>query len=248
MELKSTDPRPETSRRELAEAQALLSALTEFSARGGHDLLGPLNQAGSLLSLFVKRYRNQLDAEADQLLEFLQRASSTIQGVVAGVREYLAIAGTAPRFEAVDLNASLASSLEPMEKAISECGAVIESDSLPVVSADAAQMVTVFGILIGNSIKFRRPETLLRIRISFRSAGEERVIAVADNGIGIDPESSETPFLPFQRLNGKEYPGAGLGLAMAKLIIELHGGKIGINPVPSGGTCIRFTVLSPDDR
>ena len=73
----------------------------------------------------------------------------------------------------VDLNASLASSLALLEKPISQSGAVIVSDPLPVVSADAAQMVTIFEILIGNSIKFRKRDTPPRIQISLRPAGDD---------------------------------------------------------------------------
>jgi chemotaxis family two-component system sensor kinase Cph1 len=249
MEWKRMAPQPEPSRREALEAQALLCALTELSARAGHDLIAPLNQAGSLLALFVKRYRNQVGSEADELLEFLQSASTTMEGLVAGIRRYLEIAGRAPSFEPVDLNASLASCLALLDKRISECAAVIESESLPVVSADAAQMAALFGILIGNSIKFRQADTPPRIRISSKRVDHIVVVAIADNGIGIDPEFSETVFLPFRRLNnGKEYPGTGLGLAMAKLIIELHGGNIRIDPAQasavkgSSGASVQFTL------
>jgi len=245
-------PQPEISRQEAIAAQALLSGLQELSARAGHDLLGPLNQAGSLLALFIKRYQGQVDAEADKLLEFLHYAAARMEGVVAGIRKYMEIAGKAPSFGPVDLNASLASSLATLEKAISESGAVIASDSLPVVSADSFQMVTIFEVLIGNSIKFRSPEAPPRIQVSSTRTGEVCRIAVADNGIGIDPEHNESVFLPFRRLNGGANSGTGLGLALAKLIIEMHGGNIRIDPVPewepahqakdAGGTCVQFTM------
>lgn len=240
-------PRPETSRQEAVAAQALLSGLTELSSRAGHDLVGPLNQAASLLALFIKRYGSQLGPDADQLLEFLQRSSIRMDDVAAGVRKYMEIAGRPPSFEPVDLNASLACSLSILEEAISESGAVVVSDSLPTVSADAAHMVTMFEILIGNSIKFRRPDTPPRIQVLSRSIGDNNIVSVADNGIGIDPEFRETVFLPFQRLHGKEYSGAGLGLAAAKLIAEMQGGYVRINPVPEcepshHGTQVKFIV------
>lgn len=243
-------PQPEMSRHEEIAAQALLSGLTELSSRAGHDLLGPIHQAGTLVALFISRYRSRLDPEADKLLEFLKNASATMEGVAAGVGKFLEIAGRPPSFGPVDLNASLACSLARLGKAIAESGAVIESDSLPVVSADAAQMATIFEILIGNSIKFRRPEAPPRIRVSLKRVGE---IAIADNGIGIDPEYSETVFLPFKRLNGRAYAGAGLGLATAKLIAEMHGCNIRIDPVPDcelepHGTHVRFTVRTIETK
>jgi len=237
-------PQPETGQPDVIAAQALLAGLNELSSRAGHDLLGPLNQAASLLALFIKRYGNRLDPDADRLLEFLQNASNRMEGVAAGVRKYMEIAGRRPSLGPVDLNVSLASSLSLLENVISESGAVIVSDPLPVVSADAAHMVTIFEILIGNAIKFRRPDAPPRIQVSLIRAGE---VAIVDNGIGIAPEYSEAVFVPFKRLNGGEYTGAGLGLATAKLIVEMHGGSIRIDPFPGSeqalhGTQVQFTV------
>jgi light-regulated signal transduction histidine kinase (bacteriophytochrome) len=242
-------PRPEISRQEAVAAQALLAGLTGLSSRAGHDLVGPLNQAASLLALFIKRYGSRLDPDADKLLEFLQRSSTRMEEVAAGVRKYMEIAGRPPSFAPVDLNTSLACSLSLLEEAISESGAVVVSDSLPAVSADAAHMVTMFEILIGNSIKFRRPDTPPRIQVISRPASDFNLIAIADNGIGIDPESREAVFLPFHRLHGKEYSGSGLGLAAAKLIAEMQGGNVRISPVPDcepshNRTQVEFTVRS----
>jgi light-regulated signal transduction histidine kinase (bacteriophytochrome) len=240
-------PQPETIAPDVIAAQALLAGLNELSSRAGHDLLGPLNQAASLLALFIKRYGSRLDPDADKLLEFLQNASNRMEGVAAGVRKYMEIAGRRPSLGPVDLNVSLASSLSLLENAISGSGAVVVSDSLPVVSADAAHMVTMFEILIGNAIKFRRPDAPPCIQVSFGRGGDFRDITIADNGIGIDPEYRETVFLPFRRLNGTEYAGAGLGLATAKLITRMQGGNIRIGPVPEcesspHGTRVQFTV------
>jgi light-regulated signal transduction histidine kinase (bacteriophytochrome) len=237
-------PQPEPNPPDVIAAQALLSGLNELSSRAGHDLLGPLNQAASLLALFIKRYGSRLDRDADKLLEFLQDASNRMEGVAAGVRKYMEIACRRPSLGPVDLNVSLSSSLSLLESAIFESGAIIASDSLPVVSADAAHMVTIFEILIGNAIKFRRPDAPPRIQVSSRRPGD---ITIADNGIGIDPEYSETVFVPFRRLNGGEYGGAGLGLATAKLIAEMHGGSIRIDSIPDcdralHGTHVHFTM------
>jgi len=246
-------PQPEKNAPDVVAAQALLAGLNELSSHAGHDLLGPLNQAASLLALFIKRYGSRLDPDADKLLEFLQNASNRMEGVAAGVRKYMEIAGRRPSLEPVDLNVSLASSLSLLESDISESGAVIVSDPLPVVSADAAHMTAMFEILIGNAIKFRRPDAPPRILVSFERAGDFRDIAIVDNGIGIDPEYRETVFVPFRRLNGREYAGAGLGLATAKLIAQMHGGNIRIGPAPEceplpHGTRVQFTMRTIHGR
>jgi light-regulated signal transduction histidine kinase (bacteriophytochrome) len=240
--------KPESARQESLEAEALLSALTEFSARVGHDLLGPVNQAGSLLALFIKRHRSQLDSEADQLLDFLQSASSRTQTVLNGIHKYMEMAGAAPRFRPVDLNVSLDSARAVLARRIAESGAEIVSEPLPLVSADAGQITALFEILIGNSIKFRSADAPLRVRISASSSVDEsadatEIIAIADNGIGIDPEHREAVVLPFRRLNGKEYEGPGLGLAIAKLIAERHGGHLAVGETGIGA-CVQFSLRS----
>jgi light-regulated signal transduction histidine kinase (bacteriophytochrome) len=234
-------PQPDMSRQEAIAAQALLAGLTELSSRAAHDLVGPVNQAGALVALFVKRYRSRLGPDADQLLEFLESASARMEGVTAGVRRYMEIASRPPSFGPVDLDASLASALVRLGKPIAETGAVIASDPLRVITADAAHIDAIFEILIDNSIKFRKPDAPPRIQVSLNPPAE---IAIADNGIGIDPEHRETVFLPFKRLNGRQYAGAGLGLATAKLIAGMHGGDIRIGEQTPHGTTVRFTVCA----
>src|SRR6185437_4439406 len=177
-----------------------------------------------------------------ELVEFLHAASVRMEGVVAGVRKYMAVARQTPRFEALDLHSPLTLSLGLLDQAISESGATIETDSLPVVIADADQMVALFEILIGNSIRFCSPQAPPRVRISSRQVDGFAAIAIEDNGIGVDPESTEAAFLPFKRLNGREYPGAGLGLAVARLIVETHGGSIRMDALESGGSRVEFLL------
>jgi light-regulated signal transduction histidine kinase (bacteriophytochrome) len=251
--------------KDLTRARTLTTELAEFSARAGHDLLGPLNQASALLALFVQGRSvqsglvqsgfvqsndSEADAEARTLLELLQASAARMQGVVNGVQPYLDIAATAPDFEEVDMNTAVASAQLRLDKAIGESAAVIASEPLPAVSGVGDQMTMLFEILIANSIRFRREQDAPRIRISAERAAPYRVAGnwlfrVEDNGIGIDTQYREIVFRPFRRLHGKEYAGAGMGLATAKLIVGLHGGDIWIEPVGSDapcGTAVLFTV------
>jgi light-regulated signal transduction histidine kinase (bacteriophytochrome) len=237
--------------KDLTRARTLTMELAEFSARAGHDLLGPLNQASALLALFVQNHsvqRNatEADSEARTLLELLQASTARLQGVVSGVQPYLNIAAAAPEFEAVNMNAAVESAQLRLEKAIGESAAAIATDALPAVSAIQEQMITLFEILISNSIRFRRQADVPRIRISAGKSAGNWLFRVDDNGIGIDTEYREIVFLPFRRLHGKEYAGAGMGLATAKLIVGLLGGNIWIEPAAGsdapGGTAVLFTV------
>jgi len=234
-------PTPQQGSQDDIAAQALLSALTEFAARAGHDIIGPLNQAGSLLALFIRQTRGQENAGAVHLLDFLQNSSDRMERLTEGVRKFMDVASRRPRITPVDLNAALQTAREMLAQPILQSGAEVLSDELPVVSADAEHMVTMFWILIGNSIRFRSPDSPPKIRISGLPADGVSGIIVSDNGTGIEPEYREALLLPFRRLGGNG--GAGLGLATAKLIAEFHGGSIRIDTALSGsGTAVTFTV------
>lgn len=245
-------PQPKSDSREELRTHALAARLAEFSARAGHDLLGPINQASSLLALFIHRQKNRpggdADAtEAETLLGFLQSSAARMQGVLGGVKPFLSVAAAEPGLEPVDLNNALNAATLKLENTIRQSGAeIVREGELPAVSAKGAQMATLFEILIDNAIKFRAPDEPPRLRISAKRAGDDWEVAVVDNGLGIDAEYREAVFLPFRRLFGKEYPGAGMGLSTAKLIVQLLGGAIRIHPAAdfggTRGTAVVFSI------
>lgn len=236
-------PQPDSAKRRVAASRILAEELAAFSARAGHDLVGPLNQASSLLALFIHQRKGNPDSEANALLDYLQGSASKMQVVLAAVQQYLNVAADTDAFDAVDLNAVLAALRQKMERQIAATGAVISHEPLPIITANGGQMTTLFENLLGNSIRFRRPEESPLIRISARDCGDEWLFAVADNGIGIDEEFREVVFQPFRRLHGREYPGAGVGLTTARLIARLHGGDIRIEAASESGNAPGAVVL-----
>jgi light-regulated signal transduction histidine kinase (bacteriophytochrome) len=101
--------------------------------------------------------------------------------------------------------------------------------------------------LIGNSIKYHGAE-LPRIHISARLAGPEWLFSVKDNGIGIDPRYADQIFTVFKRLQGQEYPGTGIGLAVCKRIVERHGGRIWVESKPGEGATFYFVLPEPKQK
>jgi len=111
-----------------------------------------------------------------------------------------------------------------------------------VVMADPAQLAQVFQNLIANAIKFHGPQTPL-IQIDSEKKGDDWVLTVSDNGIGIPTENWLDIFVIFRRLHTRvEYSGNGIGLSICKKIIERHGGKIWIEAQPNPGSCFKFTL------
>jgi light-regulated signal transduction histidine kinase (bacteriophytochrome) len=147
-----------------------------------------------------------------------------------------------------DCNVVLETALQNLRAAISESGAKILCDRLPVVVADGAQLEQVFQNLIGNAIKFRGSDPPA-IRITANKKNGEWVFSVADNGIGIDPEHGEIIFAIFKRLHTRaEYPGSGIGLAICKKIIERQGGKIWVESRRGQGATFKFTLPAKGGR
>jgi light-regulated signal transduction histidine kinase (bacteriophytochrome) len=211
-----------------------------------HDLLSPVNQMCAMADLILNKYRGTLDSEAEVLFGFIQGSASRLQNLVNGVRTYTQAVGSRRQFRFCDANSLLASALALVQPAIDRSGAVVTHDPLPELYCDSAQICYTFGSLIDNSIKFRaesRPE----IHVSARAESDSWVYSFRDNGIGIDPRHRESIFGVFKRIHNDAYPGAGVGLAIARKIIDGHGGRIWVESALEQGATF-FLALPKTGR
>jgi len=130
-----------------------------------------------------------------------------------------------------------------LQNTIEESGGQVEREPLPTVMGDRTQLGQVLQNLIANAIKFHPVDRPPRVHISARRQDREWVLAVRDNGIGIDPRQTDRLFKHFQRLHTQEeYPGQGIGLALCKKIVERHGGRIWFESAPGQGSTFYFTL------
>jgi light-regulated signal transduction histidine kinase (bacteriophytochrome) len=210
-----------------------------------HELIGPLNQASALIGLFAERQRARGSHETEPLLDLVESAAERMQATVAGLRTYFDIAATRYKQVPVSMEQALHAALCLLDEEIKGTQAVIAFPELPEVTGDARALATLFQILVGNALKFRQPEVPPRIEVSAKRLDTNCVFSIADNGIGIDPEYRDRLFQPFKKLNGHEYRGAGMGLANAKTIVDLHKGSIWIDAKSGKGASISFTLGSP---
>jgi light-regulated signal transduction histidine kinase (bacteriophytochrome) len=170
-----------------------------------------------------------------------------MQALIGGLLEYSRAGVDESSRRPFELETSRDLALVNLRGSLAESGAVVEREALPVVVGDSVQLAQVLQNLIANALKFRRPEAAVLIRISAEQRGNEGVVSVADNGIGVDPQYAERIFMIFQRLHTRaEYPGTGIGLSICKKVIERNGGRIWVEPTQGGGSTFRFTVpLAP---
>jgi chemotaxis family two-component system sensor kinase Cph1 len=216
--------------------------LQQFAYVASHDLQEPLRMVASYTQLLARRYRDRLDQDGLDFINYAVDGATRMQGLIQDLLAYSRVGTRAGAFEPTQLTAAVDRALANLHAAIQETGAEITRDPLPQVMGDVSQLTQLFQNLLGNAIKFRGAETP-RIHVSAKRTGSEWTVSVKDNGIGIEPQYAERIFVIFQRLHGKgEYPGTGIGLAICKKIVARHGGRIWVESTPGEGAEVLFTL------
>lgn len=224
---------------ELAQSNA---ELAQFAYVASHDLQEPLRAVAGCVQLLQQRYRDQLDAHAHELIAHAVAGVTRMHTLIQDLLAYSRVGTRGESLQPTACAAVLNDVLAILEVSIRESGAVVTAAPLPTVMADPAQLRQVFQNLIGNALKFRGEEPP-HIHLGVERQGREWVLAVGDNGIGIDPQYFERIFQVFQRLHTqREYAGSGIGLAICKKIVERHGGRIWVTSEPGKGTTFSFSI------
>ncbi len=219
--------------------------LEAFAYVISHDLQEPLRMIASYLRLVERRYRDKLDDEGVEFIDFAVDGAKRMQSMITDLLDYSRIDRRGHAFERSDTGACVTLALRHLTAALEEADAVVETDALPALKADDSQLARLFQNLIGNAIKYRHPDRPPHIRIGARrgDAGDDWLFWVRDNGIGIDPAFADRVFRMFQRLHTRDqYSGNGIGLAVCKRIVERHGGTIWIEGHPDEGATVWFTL------
>lgn len=229
--------------------QDLNADLKHFSYAASHDLQEPLHMVMSYTQLLARRYKGRLGTEADQFIAYALEGAQRMEALLRDLREYWSVnEQKVKNLGPIDCNRVLERSLEYLDVSILESGAVVTHDSLPMVIAEEFPLTLLFQNLIGNAIKYRRPEAPPKIHLSAQRSNAAWEISVADNGIGIEAKYLETIFAPFKRLHGKEYPGTGLGLAMCRRVVERYRGQIWGESEGGQGSTFHFTLPADSDQ
>jgi PAS domain S-box-containing protein len=217
--------------------------LASFAHVASHDLQEPLRMVTSYVQLLADRYRGKLDADADEFIDFAIDGSKRMQTLIASILDYSRVGTAELAAVTVDTNELAAETMSSLDAQIREKHAEITVGRLPTLVADRSQLGQIFQNLVSNSLKFVAPGVKPRVGITAAREADGWRFSVTDIGIGIDPAHTGRIFAPFKRLHGHtEYPGAGLGLSVCKRAVERHGGRIWIDPAPTGGSVFSFTI------
>ncbi|MEO7145722.1 MAG: chemotaxis protein CheB, partial [Bryobacteraceae bacterium] len=211
--------------------------LKHFAYAVSHDLQEPLRMVTSYTQLLAQDYRGRLDKNADQFIAYAVEGAQRMDALLKGLREYWQASEQGEEnHTTVDCGEALKKALLNLNEAIVDSGAVVTGDALPSIWANEVALVQLFQNLVGNAIKYRGRKPP-KVRVSAGKSGiGEWVFSVKDNGIGVDQQYSEHVFDIFKRLQGKNYPGAGIGLAICKKVVERLGGRIWVESAPGRGS------------
>lgn len=220
--------------------------LEQFAYVASHDLQAPLRNIGSFARLLERRYQDKLSEEANEFLGFIRESVTELQQLIEDLLSLSKVNPGNTELHPVPLGEAVRRACEQLRESLKETGARLHIEALPPVRGDTRLLVQLFQNLIANAIKFQRAGVVpeVSIRANREKSGDWRC-EVADNGIGIAAEHLPKLFQIFRRLHSSDqYPGTGIGLALCRKIVGLHGGRIWVESTPGVGSRFIFTLPS----
>jgi PAS domain S-box-containing protein len=233
----------ERSLRELADELKRSNAeLERFALVASHDLHEPLLTIAGFAQLLQRRHCDKLDQEAHEFIGYVVDEAIRMEHLIDDLLAYSRAGHGELQLEALDTNALVEEVESSLAHAIAEACAEVIVRPLPNVQADRRQLSQVFQNLLSNALKFCDGDGP-RVEISAAWSDGAWLFSVADNGIGVDASQSERIFEAFERVQPRRGPdGTGTGLAIAKRVVERHGGRIWVEPRLGGGSVFSFTL------
>jgi two-component system CheB/CheR fusion protein len=229
--------------------------LQQFASVASHDLQEPLRKIHLYANLIHDRHGVHLDGAAPYLNKILQ-SSARMKSIINNIMSYSKLSAENVEFQPTDINEMISELLEDLEISISERNASVYVSKFPLIETIPGQIRQVFQNIIGNALKFSKPDVAPQISITAVRVdklaldttpdprGNYVCITIKDNGIGFNERFAESIFLLFHRLHSKDaYEGTGIGLAIAKKIVEKHHGIISAVSKENQGSA--FTIILP---
>jgi len=229
--------------------------LKEFVYIASHDLQEPLRKMCAFSDRVINKYSSVLDDNGKDYLERIINAGVRMQTLINDLLSYSRVTTKAKAFNTVELNKIADDVVSDLQIRIEQTNGTVDVGLLPTIEAEPTQMRQLFQNMIGNGLKFHRPDTPPQIKVYATIRGQKTEnswedeleicdLTFQDNGIGIEEQYHKRIFGVFQRLHGKdEYEGTGVGLAICQKIVEQHNGEIKVESTMGVGT--KFILSLP---
>jgi len=214
----------------------------QFAHVASHDLREPLRAISGYMSLVEQDYSVKLDDKGKKYIKSAVNGSIRMGELIDDLIQFSKVSSPTTPFSEVDMNEVAAKAISNLAEIKKETDGQVTVDSLPTIMGNEQQMIQLLQNLIGNALKFHGKERP-SVHISARVQSDKAVFSVADNGIGLNMAEADKIFRMFQRLHSaSEYPGRGIGLAIAKNIVSRHGGRIWVEAEEGKGSNFCFSL------
>ena len=236
--------------RHAAELSRSNAELEQFASIASHDLQEPLRKVQTFAAQLNAKESENLSEQGQDFLRRMSDAAGRMRSLIDDLLMFSRVSTQGHPFTAVNLGHVISQVLVDLEVSIEESRALVTVGLMPTIEADPLQMRQLFQNLLGNALKFRRPEVTTELRVEAQVVDHIAQLTVRDNGIGFDEQYATRIFRAFERLHGaRAYPGTGIGLALCRKIVERHQGTItAIGEIDHGATfTIRLPVTQPDE-
>ena len=217
--------------------------LERFVYVATHDLQEPLRMVSSFTQLLKKKYGKQLDEQAKEYINYAVEGATRMKKLILDLLEYSKFSSNKEEFTKTDMNAVFQDVSETFSIEITDSGAELITQKLPLIHANTSLIKQLLENLVGNALKYRSNRKPV-LKVGCKEEEDRFLFTVSDNGIGIDPKYSDKIFILFRRLHNDNdtYEGTGVGLAICKKIVELHHGTIWVESEQGEGSTFYFTI------
>ena len=218
------------------------SQISDLSKKAGHDLKSPLRKIRQFAELMSLEYSEVLDGDGEIYLEALTESAEEASVLVNNLLIYIRCLTQELDLTQVNLEDVIETASIGVNTKFGQ-SISLESDKLPTVDGDQNMLILLFTHLLENGCRFVAPDVAPKVSIKPIEEGQNLVLHIIDNGIGITGEGAERVFEPLMRLHPKsEYIGSGLGLSICKEICDAHGWEICYFNNVEGGTTFKLTL------
>jgi two-component system, OmpR family, sensor kinase len=232
----------ETITAQLAELNRRNQELDSFASRVAHDLVAPLSPLKGYLTL---ARRGAGDEKVKELLTQAESSTARMTELVEALLNFCR-AGKTREGASGELDTAVTTILLEVSQAAAAAGVKLERNLQPrvLVKCPPQLLQSIAQNLLSNAVKYSAGRPDAKVSVSVAKVGGEAVLAVSDNGPGMNPQSVAMLFQPFFRApEMRAMPGHGLGLATTKRLVDAHGGNIAVDSREGRGTT--FTVKLP---